>query len=286
MNMKKTTITLLLLTLLIVPAFSQKKKSNKVKPQKGQIEVVQTKDNTLDSLLSIYFEKNNLNKFDQIKTIEMEGEMEILNHSYAFRLQYKPPHFFRVKERFQSQWVYRIFNGKEMKVISKNGLVDVSQQEIDVTYNLISYMKGFLTDYKKNGFELSYLGLDTISYIPEPSADPAKPVIAIPISKIPKGLHHIIQLKTPMNEIVKTYINKESFNITLASENPFMFAKIGSVKFDLYEDTDGFKFPRRIEIISQVFPAIFRIQQITLNKEFPDSYFQLDSPENKWVEDE
>lgn len=284
--MKKITIAILLLTILIVPAYSQKKKSNKVKPTKGQTEVIQQKDNTLDSLLSIYFEKNNLDKFGQIKTIELEGEMEILNNTYAFRLQYRPPHFYRVKERFQSQWVYRIFNGKEMKVITKNGLVDVSQQEIDVTYNLISFMKGFLTDYKKNGFELSYLGLDTISYLPEPSADPAKPVITIPIPKIPKGLHHIIQLKTPMNEIDKIYINKESLNITLSSENPFMFAKIGPVKFDLYEDTDGYKFPRRIEIISQVFPAVFRIFQVTLNKEFPDSYFQLDSPDNKWVEDE
>lgn len=284
--MKKIIIATFLLIFAVSPLFSQKKKTNKAKPPKTQAEVVQKQDNTLDSLLSLYFQKNKLNKFDEIKTIEIEGEMEIMNNVYAYRLQFKPPHFFRVKERFQSQWIYRILNGKEMKAITKNGLVDITQQEIDVTYNLISYMRGFLTDYAMNGFQITYLGLDTISYIPEKSADPARPIIQIPISKIPKGLHHIIQISTPMNETNKVYINKDNLNITLSTENPFMFAKIGPVKFDLYEETDGYIFPRRIEIISQVFPAIFRIQQITLNKEFPDSYFQLDSPENKWVEDE
>ncbi len=286
MAMKKIIIALLLLIFASTPMISQKKKSNKSKPQDKPAEVVQKQENTLDSLLSLYFQKNKLDKFGEIKTIEIEGEMEVLNNIYAFRLQHKPPHFFRVKERFQNQWVYRILNGKEMKVITKNGIIDISQQELDVTYNLISFLKGFITDYKKNGFELKYIGLDTISHTPEPSSDPARPVITIPIPKIPKGLHHIIQITTPMNETNKVYINKDNLNITLSTENPFMFAKIGSVKFDLYEDVEGYIFPKRIEMISQVFPAIFRIQQITLNKEFPDSYFQIDSPENKWVEDE
>lgn len=284
--MKKIIIAIVLIALAATTTFSQKKKTIKANPQNIQKETEKKQDNTLDSLLKIYFEKNNLDKFNELKSIEIEGEMEILNNTYAFRLQYKPPHFFRVKERFQSQWIYRILNGKEMKAITKNGLVDITQQEIDVTYNLIYFMKGFLTEYKKNGFQLTYLGLDTISYLPQSSPDPARPVIQIPPFKIPKGLHHIIEVKTPMNETNKVYINKDNLNITLSSENPFMFAKIGPVKFDLYEEVNGYLFPRRIEIISQVFPAIFRIQQITLNKEFPDSYFQLDSPENKWVEDE
>lgn len=284
--MKKIIIAAFIIIFVVSPMFAQKKTTNKAKPPKTKDEVIQKQDNTLDSLLSLYFQKNKLNKFDEIKTIEIEGEMEILNNTYAFRMQYKPPHFFRVKERFQSQWIYRILNGKEMKAITKNGIIDITQQEIDVTYNLISYLKGFLTDYKKNGFELTYLGLDTISHLPEIPSDPARPVVQIPPFKIPKGLHHIIQIKTPTHETNKVYINKDNLNITLSTENPFMFAKIGAVKFDSYEESDGYIFPRRIEMISQVFPAIFRIQQITLNKEFPDSYFKLDSPENKWFEDE
>ena len=284
--MNKTIIAIILFVFAISPLISQKKKTVKTNTSKEKNQIVQTVNNKLDSVLSIYFQKTGLDKFNEIKSLEIEGEMEILNNTYAFRLQYKPPYFFRMKERFGSQWVYRILNGKEMKVITKNGIIDISQQEIDVVYNLIAYLKGFLTDYKKNGFELTYLGLDTISHIPEPSPDPARPVIQIPVAKIPKGLHHIIQVKTPTNEVNKVYINNETYNITLSSENPFMFAKIGPVKFDLYENVEGFRFPFRIEIISPVFPAIFRLQQITLNKEFPDSYFKLDSPENKWVEDE
>lgn len=284
--MKKIIILAFLLTLVSYPMISQKKKSTKEKIKITKNEVVKNKDSKLDSILKIYFEKTGLDKFNEIKSIELEGEMEILNDVYAFRLQYKPPHFFRVKERFQSQWVYRIFNGKEMKVITKDGLVDPTQIEVDITYNLISYMKGFLTDYQKNKFKLTYLGLDTISHLPEPSSDPARPVMPIPPTKIPPGLHHIIQLETPMNETNKIYINSETFNITLSTENPFMFAKISQIKFDSYQDVNGFKFPHRIEMISQVFPAIFRILNITLNKDFPDSYFQIDSPENKWVADE
>lgn len=284
--MKKAIISIIIFILAISPSISQRKKSNQQKTSASPTQVTQKKDNTLDSILAIYFQKNKLDKFDQIKSIEIEGEMEVLNNTYAFRLQYKPPYFYRMKERFGSQWVYRILNNKEMKVITKNGVIDISQPEIDVVYNLIAYIKGFITDYKKNGFELTYLGLDTISHIPDPPVDPSRPVIPIPIHKIPKGLHHIIQVKTPTNEINKVYISNETFNITLSTENPFMFAKIGPVKFDLYEQVEGFIFPFRIEIISQVFPAIFRLQQITLNKEFPDSYFQVDSPENKWVEDE
>ncbi len=284
--MKKAIVSIIILIFVISPTILEAKKSNKQKTTTTPTQNLQKKDNTLDSILAIYFQKTGLDKFNEIKSLEIEGDMEILNNTYAFRLQYKPPYFFRMKERFGSQWVYRILNAKEMKVITKNGIIDISQQEIDVIYNLIAYMKGFLTDYKKNGFELTYLGLDTISHIPEPSADPARPVVAIPIPKIPKGLHHTIQIKTPTNEINKVYISNETFDITLSTENPFMFAKIGPVKFDLYENIEGFRFPFRIEIISQVFPAIFRIQQITLNKEYPDSYFQVDSPENKWVEDE
>lgn len=285
--MKKFLFLLLIFSFAINPLPAQKKKNKK--PEKKIVDTSQvtlTASNPLDSILSVYFQRTNLNKFNEIKSIEIEGDMEVLNDVYSFRLQYKPPHFFRMKERFNSQWVYRIINGHEMKVITKHGIIDISQQEIDVMYNLISFLKGFLTDYDKNQFKLTYLRTDTISYLPDPPKDPSKPLILIPYNKIPKGKHHIIELITPTGEEDKIYINAETMNITLASENPFMFAKLGPVKFDLYESIDGYIFPKRIEMISQVFPAVFRLYEIRLNKEFPETYFQINSEENKWVPDD
>jgi len=236
-------------------------------------------DNKIDSLMNIYSQQTNLDKFNEVKSLEIEGEMQVGPDLYYFRLQYKKPNSFRHKERFKDVYVYKLINDNELTVLTKDGKIDMSVMERDVIMNMVSYMEGFLINHKKNDYKLKYLGLGNVSWTPE-NTDISIPFTPISEDLLPKGQYHIIEITTRSSEVDKVYLDPTTFDIRFSTDNPFMFAKLGPVKFDDYQKIGDISFPFRIEIFSPMFPAVFRLNKIELDKDFPDEIFKSDSPEN------
>ncbi|GEM_PF-1314333 len=232
-----------------------------------------------DSVMSIYYQKTKLDKYKDIKTIEIEGEMQIGPDTYYFRLQHKKPNSYRYKERFKNVYVYKLINDNELSVVTKDGKMDMGAMERDVIMNLASYMEGFLVNYQQNSFKLEYLGQDSIIWKPE-QADNSIPFVPVEPEKLPKGKFEIIELTTPTFDKIKIYLDPKTYDIRFTADNPFMLVKLGPIKFDDYRKVDGISFPHYIEHFNPIFPAIFRLNKIELNKDFPNEIFKSDAPEN------
>ena len=235
-----------------------------------------------DSIMNIYYQKTKLDKYNEIKSIEIEGEMQVGPDFYYFRLQHKKPNSYRYKERFRDMYVFKLINDNELTAVTKDGKIDMGVMERDVIINLVSYMEGFLTNYKTNNFKLTYLGQDSIIWNPE-QVDKSVPFTPVPLDKLPKGKFEIIELTTPTFEKDKIYLDPQTYDIRFTTDNPFMLAKLGPIKFDEYQKVDGYSLPFRIELFSPMFPAIFRFYKIEINKEYPDDIFKSDSPENEVI---
>ncbi len=218
---------------------------------------------TADSIIKKFYEHTGLDKFNKIKSFEIEGETQIFGDIYPFRLQYKAPNFFRWKERFHNQVVYKIINADEAKVRTVDKTVDMGNLEQDIIRNTINYMEGFLANYKTNHFKVEYDGVDDYNGL----------------------MVYVLKVTTPTDKVFKLYLDQKTFDIRFASANPFVLADIGPVHFDNYTQVDGFSFPKRTQLENQQFPIIQRFYSIKINLDFPDSFFKVDSPDNKVIED-
>jgi outer membrane lipoprotein-sorting protein len=219
---------------------------------------------TAEEILKKYFEHTGLDKYNTIKSFEIEGETQIFGDVYPFRLQYKAPNFYRWKERYKTQTVYKIINGTDTKVRNIEKIVDLGQFEQDIIRNVINYMEGFLANYKINNFKVEYDGIDKYRDTPV----------------------YILKITTPTEKTYKLYLDQRTFDIRYSTGNPFILADIGAIRFDDYTQVDGFSFPRRTQLENEQFPVITRIYSIKLNVDFPNSFFIVDSPDNKVVADQ
>jgi hypothetical protein len=256
---------------------------------------------TQEEFMQKYLEKTGMDKYNKIKTLIIEGETQIMKDYYPFRLYFKAPNRFRMKERFKNDYTYKIIDGGIRKAIgSEDRQMDMSQLEIDMMLNIINFMEGFITNYKANGFKIEYLGLDTLNKItaynkPAPSQMPSPPFIAkqdtfditkIKIDPLNTAVVYKIKVITPQEKDYIMKLDTASMDILWSSGNPFIFADIAPIRFNLYEKFGGVSFPVHIKVESNFIAATFRIHSIVLNEEIPDSYFKLDSPENKVKKEE
>jgi hypothetical protein len=165
--------------------------------------------------------------------------------------------------------------------------------------NIINFFEGFLANYKKNGFKIEYLGLDTLNktsafrqplrnYVKEPDPNPNREpfdINKIKIDTLLTAVCYKIKVTSPQQKDYIMKVDTTSMNILWSSGNPFVFADIAPIKFNLYEKSGDFNFPVHIAIESQFIPSIIRISSIKLNETFPDSYFDPKSEENKVIKD-
>lgn len=246
---------------------------------------------TTEEFMKKYYEKTGLDKYKDLKTLTIEGEMQILNDNYPFRMQYKAPDKYRYKERFKSDYTFKIMNGKDIKTIVKGGRkVDPNQMEIDIMLNIVNFMEGFISGYKSNDFKIEVLGIDTLKKLnPYGKAKQVVPAnVQTTMTKIDSlymATVYKIKVSTPTAKEFIMKVDTTTMNILWSSGNPFVYADIAPIRFNLYEKFEGFSFPVHMNILSEFTPITIRISSIKLNEEMPDSYFKIDSPENQVIDE-
>lgn len=253
---------------------------------------------TTEEFMKKYYEKTGMDKYNKIKTMIIEGENQILKDYYPFRLHFKAPNYYRLKERFKSDYTHKIISGDFRKTVgSDDRSMDMSQVEVDLIVNVVNFLEGFITNYKTNGFKIEYQGLDTVNkktafnkpvqgeeIIPPPMGIFKQEPLDISKMKIDTlftAITHRIKVTTPQEKEYIMKLDTNTMNILWSSGNPFVFADIAPIRFNLYERFGDISLPIHIQVESQYMPIIIRISDIKLNEEIPDTYFDYKSEINK-----
>ncbi|OGU58597.1 MAG: hypothetical protein A2X64_05070 [Ignavibacteria bacterium GWF2_33_9] len=281
--MKKITISILSIIFLANIAFAQKF--------------------TEDEFMKKYYEKTGMDKHKDIKTLIIEGETQVMDDHYPFILYYRAPGHYRMVERYKSDKSIKIISDTYNQINGKDGQSkEMSNLEHDLVVNIMNFNEGFLANYKRNGFKIEYLGLDTLnkttafnkpskfSLMPSPPdvrmSDGSLDLSKMNIDTLLTAIVHKIKVTTPQDKEYTLKVDTTSMNVLWSSGNPFIFADIGGIKFNLYQFFGGISFPVHMNVQSNYIPITYRVNNIKINEEIPNSYFDPKDEINQIDEDD
>ena len=216
---------------------------------------------TTEVILQKYFEHTGLQKFDSISTIQIEGTTSAAKMVVAFRLQYKKPNFFRMKERSNDDIVaYKLDNGKDNVIMLRDTTIDFPQFDNFIMKSMVDFMQGGIYNYKKNGINIEYQGTDTIRGNTFYKLELTDAV----------GLKYIAMLDTTTYDI--RYLSGDPLS------GPMQFSQIF---LDNYKKINGISLPHKIDFADRGMEILIRIDEIKLNVNLPKELFTKNYPENK-----
>ncbi|MCE5305604.1 MAG: hypothetical protein ABFD00_06035 [Chloroherpetonaceae bacterium] len=215
---------------------------------------------TTDEFLQKYFNHTGIQKFDSVKTLEVEGSTTVSNMFIPFRLDYMKPNFYRMKERNGDVVAYKIDNGTEKSIILRDTTIDFPVFDNFIMRSIIDLLQGCILNYEKNGFTIDYQGTDTLR----------------------GNTFFKLVLTDQIDQKYTALLDTTTYDIRYLSGNPLSGPmQFSPIFLDNYQKVDGISFPFKIDYADRGMEIIMRIDQIKLNVNLPKSIFTVKSPENK-----
>ena len=216
---------------------------------------------TTEEILQKYFEHTGIQKFDSVKTMQIEGSTTAAQMFVAFRLQYMKPNFFRMKERSNDDIVvYKLDNGKDNIIMLRDTTIDFPMFDNYIMKCIVDFMQGGIYNNQKNGINIEYQGTDTIR----------------------GNTFYKLELTDAVGLKYTAMLDTTTYDIRYLSGNPLSGPmQFSHIYLDNYKKVNGISLPHKIDFADMGMEILFRIDDIKLNINIPKDLFTKNYPENK-----